>query len=836
MRVAHLLRVLVLVGFSGFCVQATVVFAQPLRAYTVDDMLKVEGVGDVRISPGGASAIIEYQPPYDERGDYGVEPGGEILEIEFSDPSNRKHLFEHIKGYKYWLGDFSPSGRKLLVFAASRHETRAGVYDFDTKQFSLIDQPVLIEFRSIERSQPLWINDHEIVFSAKSEDWNFYKVRNGPYSADFLSSKWEQMFAGEMSGSVISTQPDDGWFEGSVVKYNVETDTFEELADGRFGGFDVSPDGRRLAAFRLGQRQQRYLANRITDFFRFETNMFVFDLENGTSISVLPSHNVSMRTFRWSTSGQKASFFAWNKSEEKRGGGHFTIDLNGANAEASPVLRVVPTWRGSYEPLRLPVPAEWLDENIVIHGVATQGDIANPKVGDGGLPSSGRWLEIDSDGLSARGGVIPGAEHSHQIKRLRDGRILLRSEEGHFVASAFEAILRVSFGNKGSVRILNGEDGSEIRSRVVFGFESEGVSGAGFYDLDTQRMHTFPLDRDKRVIAWSDVSRQLVVRSDDEKGGRLTVLEALAAPIGFFSFNAHVADFEHPKWTVVNYKRQDGSETFSCVLLPYDFDTDKAYPTIVDVYPTTGQECKLRNEVVSQPVGRVFNRMNLLSASGYLVLRPINTSERNQIDGEMYGGLTDQVDAALDALIKRGMTDPNRIGVWGFSNGSMASLWLVATSDRYKAVVPMFGATSPYFEYLAGVPREVLHLYMGRPIVHLVQLESEIGSMPLSMGRSALDDPVGYLDSGPLSKADQICAPVLMVQSDFDIFTTFHYEAMFAALYRLGKRAELVRYYGEGHGLRSPGNIRDFFERSISFFDKHVKHGIASSGCSIDTT
>ena len=48
-------------------------------------------------------------------------------------------------------------------------------------------------------------------------------------------------------------------------------------------------------------------------------------------------------------------------------------------------------------------------------------------------------------------------------------------------------------------------------------------------------------------------------------------------------------------------------------------------------------------------------------------------------------------------------------------------------------------------------------------------------------------------------------------------------------LYRQGKRAEFVRYWGEGHVLESPANIRDMWQRIFAWFDSFSKSATAPS-------
>ena len=48
-------------------------------------------------------------------------------------------------------------------------------------------------------------------------------------------------------------------------------------------------------------------------------------------------------------------------------------------------------------------------------------------------------------------------------------------------------------------------------------------------------------------------------------------------------------------------------------------------------------------------------------------------------------------------------------------------------------------------------------------------------------------------------------------------------EEFFMSLHRQGKRASFVRYWGEGHVLEGPANIRDMWDRIDGWFDEHLK-------------
>jgi hypothetical protein len=59
----------------------------------------------------------------------------------------------------------------------------------------------------------------------------------------------------------------------------------------------------------------------------------------------------------------------------------------------------------------------------------------------------------------------------------------------------------------------------------------------------------------------------------------------------------------------------------------------------------------------------------------------------------------------------------------------------------------------------------------------------------------------------------------MIVQGDLDYVAIQQGEEFFNSLYRQGKRAEFVRYWGEGHVLESPANIRDMWRRIEAWLD-----------------
>ena len=92
------------------------------------------------------------------------------------------------------------------------------------------------------------------------------------------------------------------------------------------------------------------------------------------------------------------------------------------------------------------------------------------------------------------------------------------------------------------------------------------------------------------------------------------------------------------------------------------------------------------------------------------------------------------------------------------------------------------------------------------------------------MGSPPWADLQRYIRNSPLTYADRIETPLLIIQGDLDFVPIQQGEEMFTALYRQNKRAEFVRYWGEDHLLSSPANIRDMWNRIYLWLDTFVGH------------
>jgi dipeptidyl aminopeptidase/acylaminoacyl peptidase len=189
----------------------------------------------------------------------------------------------------------------------------------------------------------------------------------------------------------------------------------------------------------------------------------------------------------------------------------------------------------------------------------------------------------------------------------------------------------------------------------------------------------------------------------------------------------------------------------------------------------------------------LFFDMQLHAAHGYSVLFVNPRATRSYGDqfstcnlGQWGEGDAPDLLAALDAAIKTGWVDTERIGVVGLSYGGFMTNWLIGHCTRFRAAVSE------------------------NSISNLVSFygTSDIGwyFTPDEMGAEPEEDLSRYSRISPLSAVDRITTPLLLLNSMEDWRCPIEQaEQFYAALKRRGRMVEMVCFPGESHGMLSSG-------------------------------
>lgn len=276
--------------------------------------------------------------------------------------------------------------------------------------------------------------------------------------------------------------------------------------------------------------------------------------------------------------------------------------------------------------------------------------------------------------------------------------------------------------------------------------------------------------------------------------------------------NTFLRDIASARFMKIDYDSLDGTHLSGWLLVPPDNDAGKPYPLVVWVYPGwIAGPVHRQGDEINDPSAL---NMQILAANGYAVLEPSMPLGAEGEGGDPMLSLTNGVLPAIDRVIALGIADPQRVYLMGQSYGGYGVYGLIMQTHRFAAAVALAGMSNLISLYGTFGARQRYDDDAHENLFQTALLESAQGRM----GCPPWVDPNRYLRNSPLFAVDQVQTPLLIIQGDLDYVALQQGEELFTALYRQGKRATFVRYWGEGHVLEGPANITDMWERILAWF------------------
>ena len=245
------------------------------------------------------------------------------------------------------------------------------------------------------------------------------------------------------------------------------------------------------------------------------------------------------------------------------------------------------------------------------------------------------------------------------------------------------------------------------------------------------------------------------------------------------------------------FKSVDGTEIHGFLVHSLDALTDRKGPALLRPHggPQSQYACAFNFEA------------QLFAAHSYAVILPNprgSTGRGEKFALGIYGtwGAADVQDdlAAVDDAVARGVADPDKLGVGGWSYGGISTNYLIAATTRFKAAT--CGAGSANMLATFGTDE------------YIRDLQSEFGP--------PWQDPQKWLAvSYAFYHADRIKTPTLFLcgESDFNV-PLLNSEQMYQALRVLEVPTELVIYPGQFHGLTVPSYLVDRLKRYLDWYAK----------------
>lgn len=146
-------------------------------------------------------------------------------------------------------------------------------------------------------------------------------------------------------------------------------------------------------------------------------------------------------------------------------------------------------------------------------------------------------------------------------------------------------------------------------------------------------------------------------------------------------------------------------------------------------------------------------------------------------------GNLDYIDlmAAVDSAVKTWGLDPNSLGVAGGSYGGYMTNWIVTQTNRFKAAVSTSSISN-------------LYSFFGTSDSGFLYAD-DYGGPPWEL-------PEKYLKQSPISYAENVQTPLLLIHGDLDLRTPVEQgEQFYTALKFLGRQARMIRFLNETHGV-----------------------------------
>jgi dipeptidyl aminopeptidase/acylaminoacyl peptidase len=257
----------------------------------------------------------------------------------------------------------------------------------------------------------------------------------------------------------------------------------------------------------------------------------------------------------------------------------------------------------------------------------------------------------------------------------------------------------------------------------------------------------------------------------------------------------------------ISFKSRDGTTINGFMLKPPGYRAGTRYPTILRIH--------------GGPVWQFFHDFanldwQVLAAKGYVVLgvNPRGSSGRGEkfataifaAWGEKDG---DDVLAAVDHAVARGIADSARLGIGGWSYGGILTNQVIARDRRFKAAISGAGQGNALAGYGTDMYALEYELELGKPWANAKAWERV---------------------SQPFLRADRIVTPTLFVcgQEDWNV-PLVNSEQMYQALKSLGRETELVIYPGESHGIKRPSFVLDRMERYLAWYGEYLGAGPAGA-------
>jgi len=788
------------------------------RPYGIDDLLRSEAFGNILVSPGGRWLVFERWAPFEEAANFHFNSmevqRSRLFRVDLDHPGPAQPLVPVAPKVTTVAYSFSPDGRYLAFGRLAGAAWRLGVATMATGAVRWFD--VAPDY-NVFRPTLAWVSDRRLVALAAPDGGLPWVLDIDSRAQRELSKSWLDQQAGAEptvtaigSGPALPVTPDPE--PTSLVSVDVESGETRTLAQGPFGALSVSADGLYAAVVGEGALNpapvDRLLA--VGDDQR-RRRLTIVATGDGHIWQPCPDCDQTVASPSWALAGHRFAFFARRAGKAWAGGEAWLADAGTGHVEILALGGLRPVL-GNYPLSFATVAFDWLGRDPLLLAHAHAGEVRAD------------WYRLgrgDPVAVTARLSA-PSANP-------------VRGPGGTLLVASGRDVWRI--GRRGARRLAAGQDRVEPIAPAEANRFARDTQVAAIRTVGTTTWVGFPGGRRGLAHVLRGPGRidpvaggadgHAIVATRSETGGveRLLVQVGGTPPVTVATLGEALAGVDPAQPVALHYRLGDGEAMTSWLYLPAQ-PASGTMPLIVMPYGGTvygaeppspdGLGLDLGTSSVAAVVGH-----------GYAVLLPSMPAMVAPAQGPT--DFAGQILPAVDAAIATGRIDPLRLGLWGHSFGGYNVGLVVTETDRFAAALTANGI----YDLASGIGT----------LMPWTRPDPGKGQSMLSnagwaetgqpgMEATPWTAPRKYLDNSALYRADRIRTPLLIVAADQDVGPLGQGEALFSALFRQDKDAELLSYWGENHVLTSAANIRDFYARAFQWFDAHFDEAVRRSRAS----
>ncbi len=285
-------------------------------------------------------------------------------------------------------------------------------------------------------------------------------------------------------------------------------------------------------------------------------------------------------------------------------------------------------------------------------------------------------------------------------------------------------------------------------------------------------------------------------------------------PVKLTTTNPQLAEIALGQVEVIRWKSKDGMEIEGLLTKPVGYEAGKKYPLLTYVHggPPGVFTLSFTPQLGSAPIPLQAEPYPLqaMAGQGYAILcaNPRGSGgygeKFRQANVKDWGfGDYNDIMSGIDYLIERGIADPEKLGIMGWSYGGYMTSWTITQTTRFKAASVGAGVTNLYSMYgTTDIPEFLDRYFAAKP----------------------WNDIATYQKHSAMFHAKNIRTPTLIQHGEADDRVPLSQgRELYVAIRMSNVPVEFAVYPRQGHLIMEPKLQMDMLSRNLNWFNRWLK-------------